>query len=179
MTPILGILASQISGHLTQPSDYESIATASGTGLSAVITFSSIPSTYKHLQIRYIGFTALASDVTMQLNSNIGLRQHALYGTGAAAASASGTGTASGQYISEIGFATVNPTVGVIDLLDYSNTNKYKTMRTLAGRDENGSGRIWLDSALYDTTAAISSITFTSANNYLTTTQFALYGIKG
>jgi hypothetical protein len=51
--PILGIISSQISGHLFAPSGaYDSIATVSGTGSSGTISFTSIPSTYTHLQIR-------------------------------------------------------------------------------------------------------------------------------
>ena len=34
------------------PSSYESIASATGTGSSGTITFSSIPSTYQSLQLR-------------------------------------------------------------------------------------------------------------------------------
>jgi len=34
------------------PTSYESIASATGTGSSNTITLSSIPSTYKHLQLR-------------------------------------------------------------------------------------------------------------------------------
>jgi hypothetical protein len=33
---------------------------------------------------------------------------------------------------------------GVIDILDYANTNKYKTMRILDGTDANGSGEAFL-----------------------------------
>ena len=60
--PILGLLASAISGNLFAPSGaYDSIATASGTGSSATISFTSIPSTYTHLQIRGIWNTTTGS----------------------------------------------------------------------------------------------------------------------
>jgi hypothetical protein len=54
MTPILGILASGMSGNLWAPGkDFDSIATTTvGAGGASTITFSSIPSTYRHLQIR-------------------------------------------------------------------------------------------------------------------------------
>jgi hypothetical protein len=51
MTPMLGIMASQISGHLVTNS-YESIQTVTVSTATPSITFSSIPATYKHLQIR-------------------------------------------------------------------------------------------------------------------------------
>jgi hypothetical protein len=49
---ILGIIASSKLG--VPAGAYESIASATGTGSSATITFSSIPSTYQHLQILYL-----------------------------------------------------------------------------------------------------------------------------
>ena len=163
---------------------YDSIATANGNGSSGVITFSSIPSTYTHLQIRFIGLTSVNPvDVSMKVNSTVvGLRDHYSAGYGSSpAGSNTDTPGANGVYVSPQGFGgSTNPTVGVIDFLDYTNTNKYKTARSLNGRDQNGSGYIALVSYLYDTTSAISSITFTvTSGNFATTTQFALYGIKG
>jgi hypothetical protein len=68
---------------------------------------------------------------------------------------------------------------GIIDILDYANTNKYKTARSLRGYDANGSGNMSLISGLWMNTAAISNITLTarggSVDQY---TTFALYGIK-
>ena len=51
-----GVVASGISGHLFTPTGrYESIQTATvDSAGTASITFSSIPSTYTHLQIRGI-----------------------------------------------------------------------------------------------------------------------------
>jgi hypothetical protein len=50
--PILGIIASAITGNLVTTS-YESIETVTvGSGGSATVTFSSIPATYTHLQIK-------------------------------------------------------------------------------------------------------------------------------
>jgi hypothetical protein len=74
-----------------------------------------------------------------------------------------------------------NPAVAVIDILDYANTSKYKTTRTLAGNDQNGAGLVGLYSGLYMSTSAISSIEFTinGSGNFATGSNFALYGIKG
>jgi hypothetical protein len=157
---------------------YESIATALGTGSSGVVTFSSIPSTYKHLQIRITAFQATGNDVFLKVNSDAGVRGHWLQGNGASATAGSETGTGNGQYFGTDYFNSTNPTVAVVDFLDYGSTTKAKTARWLWGRDSNGSGRIILGSSLFTTTSAITSITFTSANSYTSNSHFALYGIK-
>jgi hypothetical protein len=71
--------------------------------------------------------------------------------------------------------------VTIIDFLDYSNTNKYKTTRALGGRDLNGSGGIALTSNLWQNTAAINTIVLNPdpSGSFVEYTQFALYGIKG
>ena len=182
---LVGIIAS--SGGVAG-GDYESIATASGTGSSGTITFSSIPSTYQHLQIRYIGRVTnadTADNIFMQLNSDTGSNYawHYLQGDGASTAS-SGASSQSKILSGRVSAATAGSDVmgtGVLDLLDYANTNKYKTLRTLTGQDRNGGGVIVMTSGLWQNTAAVSTITITngSATNFTTASQFALYGIKG
>ena len=69
----------------------------------------------------------------------------------------------------------------IIDILDYTNTNKYKTVRNLGGFDTNSAqyGYISLGSVSWRNTNAITSISFTlDGNNFTQYTQFALYGIK-
>jgi hypothetical protein len=73
---------------------------------------------------------------------------------------------------------TTAPTATVTDIIDYANTNKYKTLRSLGGTDRNGTGEIQLASGLWMNTTAISSIQITTGANFTTTTQFALYGVK-
>jgi hypothetical protein len=70
---------------------------------------------------------------------------------------------------------------GIIDIHDYASTTKLKTSRAIVAGDRNAaSGYIELYSSLFNSTSALSSITLTSGgSNYATTTQFALYGIKG
>jgi hypothetical protein len=68
----------------------------------------------------------------------------------------------------------------VTDILDYANTSKYKTVRTLTGIDVNGNGNIRLASGIWmNSPDAVSSITLTaSSGNFNTYTTFSLYGIK-
>ena len=69
----------------------------------------------------------------------------------------------------------------VLDLLDYANTSKYKTIRELGGCDNNGDGDIFFNSGLWQSTSAVTSLTFTVGGGTLFSqyTQYALYGIKG
>jgi hypothetical protein len=180
--PILGILASSVP---VAAGDYESIATVTvGSGGSSSITFSSIPSTYAHLQLRVITQVSTTARFGTSFNSDTTLsnyRTHYLYGTGSAAAA--GTGASSWG----IGAAEVSSSsfgAAVIDILDYKDTNKYKTIRSLSGYDTNGGGLMVLYSGLWMSTSAISSMTIypaensTSGGTFSQYSHFALYGIK-
>jgi len=167
------------SGAVAAVGDYESIATANGTGSSGVITFSSIPSTYKHIQIRYIARSTSGADGFITLNgSTSASRRHWVSGDGSSAGAAS---DALGYVVPTAGSSDAANImgVGVIDILDYADTNKNKVTRTLGGIDRNGSGYVILFSGLWITTSAISSLSITAASgSWNTATTFALYGVK-
>ncbi len=183
MSPILGIWASAQTA--SSFGDYESIATANGNGSATSFTFSSIPQTYTHLQLRFISRVASANYALITFNGDSSASNytwHQLDGNGSAA---SAGGAASGTF----GGAVVNFAAGgasgiysaaIVDLLDYTNTNKYKTTRSLVGVDKNGSGNIALNSSAWLSTSAITSlsITFNGGFAIATGSQFALYGIK-
>jgi hypothetical protein len=157
---------------------------ASGTGSSNTITFSSIPSTYKHLQIRFASLSTGAADwVNIRLNNDstsANYYGHKLYGTGSGTPVATSMTGQPYLYLQFIGGSTTQPSVGVTDILDYASTSKYKTTRTLFGWDTNGGGEIDLVSGLYSQTTAINRIDLILASsNFATTAKFALYGIKG
>jgi hypothetical protein len=186
MSPILGIMASSISASKAVTNSYESIQTTTLSSSQATVSFTSIPATYKHLQIRALYQNNQGNSSTdymqLQLNSDTGSNYvtHRLRGTGAAA-SASYTAATTYAYptFSIQGVASIYGTA-VIDILDYTNTNKYKTIRTLAGYDANGAGDIGLNSNLWLSTTAITRIDLsTQTGNLNTYSSFALYGIKG
>ena len=169
-----------------KPSSYESIATTTLGSAQSSVTFNSF-SGYTHLQLRAIMQSSVSGsgykDLFIRVNSDTGSNyaRHGLYGNGS---SAVGYATASIARMEEAltipessnaGFGVV-----VIDLLDYLNTNKYKTMRALGGTDNNGAGYVGLFSSLWQNTNAITSIELLpSSGNFNTYSQFALYGIKG
>jgi len=179
-----GILASGISGHLG--GNYTSIATITPT-TGTTITFSSIPNTYTHLQLRVISRdtrSAASNGYVFQINGDSGSNYtyHDIYGNGS---SATADGAAN-QTFGNAGYnASASSTSGIFapaiyDFVDYANTNKYKTYRWLGAYEANGSGTIVFGSVLWMNTNAINQITITSgaSANFVAGTSFALYGIK-
>jgi hypothetical protein len=171
------------------PADYESIATTTvGAGGSATITFSSIPSTYQHLQIRALtrGSQAGAANLwSVRFNSDTGNNYygtHLVYGNGSSAG-VFVTSQADLMYWADLVGSSTSANIfatSVTDILDYANTNKNKTVRTLYGWDANGSGVIALASSLWMSTSAVNSITiFPQSGNFSQYSSLALYGIKG
>lgn len=188
MSPILGIYASQISGHLYANS-YDALGVVNvGAGGAASISFTGIPSTYQHLQVRFIARTTYNnSGNTVNLyytfNSAGGTpySQHTLRGDGAntfASGSASQGAMYPGAGVADAGAGSNIFGTGVLDVLDYANTNKNKTARVLNGTDRNGGGQIVFSSGAWYSTAAVNNLTLTSDGNFVEYSSFALYGIK-
>jgi hypothetical protein len=192
--PILGIWASQNYPRVTN--SYESIATVTvGSGGSSNIEFTSIPSTYTHLQIRGILRASNGSvngiTVNMRFNSDTGSNYSwHLLGTYQGASAAFDVGGASNANVMNVGAMPNSGLMSnlysgsIIDILDYANTNKYKTVRSLQGYDFNGSttGYNYLSflSGNWRNTNAVTSITLLPASdNFVQYSQFALYGIRG
>jgi hypothetical protein len=184
----LGILAASGAGG---GGSFESIATATGTGSSGVITFNSIPSTYKHLQIRLMSrSTSTAATarrrIALTFNSDTGnnYADHTIQGqNGSVYADAAANFSQIRVESSSFSETTAGNIMGVglIDIHDYASTTKNKTVRFVSACETNTSvGAINLSSGLWINTNAITSITLTLGTpNFTTTSVFSLYGIKG
>ena len=167
------------------PTSFESIATVTvGSGGASSVEFTSIPATYSHLQIRAICQTSSGGQfVKMQFNNDTTLanyRAHISYGYGSGSASSDyGNNYTLLVWANNTGSVANTFAGAVIDILDYANTNKYKTTRSLDGYETNSAGTIALTSGLWMNTSAISSIKFLGySGNPIQYSQFALYGIK-
>ena len=186
--PILGVTASSISGHLIAPDTgvmFPLGMVQVGSGGAADVTFSSIPSTYTHLQLRIIARNTVADyETKMQVgngsvDTGLNYSDHYVLGNGASTFTNAAT-SATSAIIGIEGNTTSNYSAYVCDILDYKNTNKYKTFRTLNGVDKNGSGSARLQSGLWRSASAINIIKLSHVSgNFDQYTQFALYGIKG
>jgi hypothetical protein len=187
MTPILGIIASSFRSAAGPDGAYDALATVT-VGATAVteVVFTGIPQGYKHLQLRAFFKTDTATWVPFKINGDTGSGRtaHFLRGNGTAASAGRGlASTGEGNYAvlsepSQWGSA-------IVDLLDYSLTNKLKTARVLSGFDGNGSGNVVLSSILHvnNGTNAVASLGFdisqyTSGPKFVQYSQFTLYGVK-
>lgn len=168
--------------------DYQAIMTATvDSGGTPSITFNSIPSTFKHLQVRVLHRSTQAAggtDINMRFNSDSASNYayHALQGNGSSAVAFGGTSQTYIRNQSGVdGSDAANVfMVSVYDILDYANTNKYKTVRTLTGYDNNGGGFIRLLSGLWQSNSAITTIElYPPSTTFTVNSSFALYGIKG
>ena len=170
---------------------YESIATVTAAGGETSITFSSIPSTYKHLQIRGIGkanFSSVASLwATLNFNGDTtaaNYANHQLIGDGSTVTASGATATGNIQVMSLVSNNAAETNMfgaAIIDIHDYASTTKNKTVRSFTGDSRNSTtGRVELDSGLWLSTAAVTSITLNRPGfPFVAGSVFSLYGIKG
>lgn len=167
---------------------FELISTTLLSSDTATVTFSTIPQTYKHLQVRYVAsyrdaYTDIyAAPLRFNNDSGTNYSSHRLSG-----ASTNGYGLTVG--VSSVGSANqswIIPNfigdsqkvnyfgVGIIDILDYSSTVKNKTTRTLSGSAPYG---VILSSGSWMSTAAVTSLSLYGP--FIPGSRFSLYGIKG
>lgn len=189
MSPILGIIASQNYSRVAPDTGamFPLGMVSVGSAGSATVEFTSIPSTYTHLQLRALARTdyaaaSIAFHINFNSNAATNYSSHELTGNGTSAAATASTTT---QYpvLGDItGSSATSSVFGsvVLDILDYKNTSKFKTIRSLSGNDRNGSGKLGLYSGNWRNTNAITSIQIIpGAGNFIQYSSFALYGIKG
>jgi hypothetical protein len=168
-------------------SSYDALySTAVPAGGVSSVTFSNIPNGYENLQLRYISrgsISASFTNVNIRFNDDTGnnYRTHWLDGNGSSALGED-SGTTNLLYLGVGTGSTANAGVfgtGVFDFLDYSSPLNYKTCRSLAGEDNNGSGFVALISGFWMSNAPITKITvFPNSGTLNEYSEFSLYGVK-
>lgn len=159
-----------------------------GAGGAASISFSSIPQTYQHLQVRFAFRTSSTSAAgqfaAMRFNGDSGSNYayHDIMGDGATASAISLTSQTSAYF--QRGATSTQAAnvfgVTVVDILDAFATTKNKVVRGIGGFDSNGSGRAYLYSGLWLSQNAVTSIALTpEAGNFVQHTVASLYGVVG
>lgn len=161
---------------------YELISTTVLSTAQTSVTISSIPSGYKHLQVRTMIYNDNSNGlVRMRVNGDTtaaNYRSHRLYGNGTSVQSTDYTGNPF-MYVADLSATASTFAPGIIDILDYGVTTKNKTVRSLTGF--YGAGDVSMYSGLWMSTAAVTSLTFLDNANYQINagSRFSLYGIKG
>lgn len=182
---ILGTIASSVQ---KAADAFESIATVITSGSQSSLTFSSIPQTYKFLQLRiYARSNRASNDTSVILRFNgvtsASYANHRLYGNGSTA-NADGTANDTRVFYVQVnaaGASTSSYSPHIIDIADYTSTSKNKTAKSFGGKDNNNTdGYIYSQSGVWLDTAAITSITLTDVvSTFVDGSIIALYGIKG
>ncbi len=150
---------------------YTPLATVTlGTAVSSV-TFSSIPATYRDLIAVYNGTAATGGDLYMTLNadsSNYSMVR--MLG--------STTVTSVAESTREIGLARTGETSLIVQIMDYSATDKHKTTLSRSN-GPTATSVVAAYASRYASTSAITSVGFTinGGHNFQTGSTFALYAI--
>lgn len=177
--------------------NYDALATITvPSGGTASITFTGIPSGYKHLQLR-----GIAQDNRATYNqSSFGFRFNGDSATNYSAHYLQASWASGGTTVDSAGAGSYNQTYSVVsltssvstnyfgafvvDFLDYANTNKFKTVRGISGLDAPPAAGYRpiprFGSGMWKSNSAINSITILTefGSQFNEYSQFALYGVK-
>jgi Tfp pilus assembly protein FimT len=168
----------------TATSSFDSIGSVLLSANASTITFSNIPQTYTHLQIRmFARYTGSVGSGYIAFNGDNSSGNYSYHGTGTDGVtpppgSVAATSQNQGKYTGYAGTSPAEVNNGIIDILDYTNTSKYKTAKIIYCWDANGTGYVEFGSTNWRSTSAITSIVLTPANTFTTYTTVSLYGVK-
>lgn len=165
------------------PSDFLISEQILGAQASSIV-FSSIPQDYKHLQLRWTAKnTSTGNSASLRINdiSSAVYSQHDLYGNGSTIAAVGAADVNSiGLLYGQSSSTTANGfSAGILDLLDYTSTTKFKTIRHFSGVNTSTVG-LSNSSGLYRGTDAVTQLTILSSGFFFAAgSRFSLYGSMG
>lgn len=153
------------------------LATTTLASSSATVTFSSIPATYRDLRL-VITFTkdTATNGARLTFNSDTAANysQVIMYGNGSSALSA--TDGPNYIYLNDYVAASLTEiTLSTVDIMDYSATDKHKTVLE---RGNRAGGSVAASAARWANTAAITSVQInTGSGTFSAGSTFSLYGV--
>ena len=177
---VLSSASNSITAAVPVDPSFESIASYS-LASNGTVTFSSIPQNYKILQVRFHGASqdhyihmktnlgnGTWSHGPRNLTSSLGINISAGYSDG-------------GFYLNNGGVSVTYRGSMITEFIDYASTSKAKTAVNWYGSQAGASNQNNMMAMLWDSTAAINSITISSDSGYVLNsgTVVGLYGIKG
>jgi hypothetical protein len=154
---------------------YTPLATVTLGSSAASVTFSSIPAIYRDLILIVNGSsTTSQANLAIRYNSDSGSNYSyvEMYGNGSSAVSTSST-----LSYAYSGNLFTNLVMGVVQVMDYSATDKHKT---LLSRSSAPSNQVAAIASRWANTAAITSLqvlALDSTNNFASGSTFSLYGV--
>jgi hypothetical protein len=178
-----------------QPS-FEAIAAIEALGGVTSYTFSAIPQNYSHLQLRITSKCSRTNgngDMGLQFNLDgaANYSHHRFVSNGSSVFMSSASITATSVYVGysvgTYGNDATSWSTHIVDILEYSKTNKFKTVRSMGGNNQNGTsapngdvGNITYFSSMWRSTNAINFVTLleTNAFTFNPGTTIALYGVR-
>jgi hypothetical protein len=150
---------------------YTPLANVTLGSSASSVTFNNIPATYRDLiAVIWAKRASTESDIAVSLNDNTtNFSRVFMYGTGSSAFS--GTSTSR-----QVGFSSTEGVSNIIQFMDYSATDKHKTILVrwnFAGAYVLAQATRWAD------TTAINKMIFTddAGGNFESGSTFALYGV--
>lgn len=179
---LLGLLNSQVQESPGAAGSFDLLESVFVTSNTSSVTFSNLNAytEYQHLQIRMIMRMNAIDEVDAYINGDTGASYagHLLRGTGGGVTSFNRFNSTILQIADVSGNSNVY-TAAVTDILDFSNSSKNTTIKTLTG-DSGGFNAIQIWSGLWNNAAAMTSIQFygRSSTSFQNGSRFSLYGIK-
>ena len=160
----------------------DAISAITLSSAQSTITFSNIPQTYTHLQVRFIAATSVADqDIWVNFNADTASNysEHRFYTNGTTITSGGLASQGKIEYFGRSGSGSNVFASNIVDIPDYTNTNKYKTIRSNFGWDNNTTAFVMYSSGSWRNTNAITSMVITpQSGTFSQYSSFALYGIK-
>jgi hypothetical protein len=170
----------------------EAIATTYLEADTASVTFSGIPATYEHLQLRINAksdrsYQVDAIDLNFNSDTGANYSLHYMRGVGSSPSAWGATGVTAGSLYVALTGAPGAARYGTViaDILDYANTNKNTTLMDVEGQTGLTTAGVFspgvaFTSILWDSTAAVTSIAMAPRNgtNFVRGSEFTLYGLN-
>lgn len=155
---------------------YTPLANVTLSSSASSVTFSSIPATYRDLVLVAAPISASGTQyTTFRINSGTGTDYFSVVMSGFGSSMQSFTFNETSFRVSQnAGVGAAVGFLGIYEFLDYSTTNKHKTV---IYRPSNAATAIDYFAGRWAKTDAINSIVFNSSSGYAAGSTFTLYGI--
>lgn len=171
------------SGGLALPPTFDHIETVQAAGSSSSVVFSNLDalSDYSNLQIRYTSRAFIATDLYIRCQNdttnNYSWHQIQTYSTGSVGSSYGSTQNAIRIQNGVCDDTNPENQPGIIDILEFSNSQKSTTFRTFTGNQGNPLS-LGFYSGMYTPTTPISTIELFLTSSTWRSGRFSLYGAR-